>query len=173
MPDIRLAAPRAADLEALLVFELDNRAFFELHINARPPSYYSADGVAAAIEQAVQDAKDDRGYQYLVWEGGQLVGRVNLTRVRRAHFHSAELGYRVAQAAGGRGHASEAVRQVLNKAFSEHGLVRVEAVARAENEGSTRVLTRNGFTPFGRSTRSVELGGTWYDLVHYERRADG
>jgi ribosomal-protein-alanine N-acetyltransferase len=172
MPDLRLAPPTLADLRALFAFEMDNRAFFEAHINARPASYYSADGVAAAIEQAMNDANGDRAYQYLVWDGEQLVGRVNLIRVRRAHFHSAELGYRIAEAAGGRGYASEAVRQVLRKAFGEHGLVRVEAVARAENEGSNRVLTKNGFTPFGRSTRSVELGGVWYDLIHYERRTD-
>lgn len=170
MPVIRLAAPSTADLQALFNFEMDNRAFFEAHINARPAGYYSVDGVAAAIEQAVREAREDKGYQYLVWDGEQLVGRVNLTRVRRAHFHSAELGYRVAQSAGGKGYASEAVRHMLRKAFGEHDLVRVEATARAENEGSTRVLVRNGFMPFGRSTRSVELAGVWYDLIHYERR---
>ena len=170
MPVIRLAPPSNTDLRALFAFEMDNRAFFEAHINARPASYYSVEGVAAAIEQAARDAREDKGYQYLVWDGEQLVGRVNLTRVRRAHFHSAELGYRIAQSAGGKGYATQAVRHVLRKAFGEHALVRVEAVARAENEGSTRVLVRNGFTPFGRSTRSVELGGVWYDLIHYERR---
>lgn len=172
MPVIRLSPPAAADLQTLFAFEMHNRAFFEAHINARPASYYSVDGVAAAIEQAVRDAREDKAYQYLVWDGAQLVGRVNLTRVRRAHFHSAELGYRVAQAAGGKGYATEAVRHVLRKAFGEHALVRVEAVAMAENEGSTRVLVRNGFTPFGRSTRSVELAGVWYDLVHFERRSE-
>lgn len=172
MTDLRIAAPRAADLDALLAFELENRAFFESHINARPSGYYSADGVGAAIELALREAQDDQAYQYLVWDAGVLVGRVNLSKIRRAHFHSAELGYRIAQSAGGRGFASEAVRQALAKAFGEHGLVRVEATARAENEGSTRVLLKNGFTLFGRSTRSFELAGTWYDLLHYERRAE-
>ena len=172
MPRLEIAPPRPADLNALLAFELQNRAFFESHINARPAGYYSVDGVGTAIELAQREAQDDRAYQYLVWDAGVLVGRVNLSKVRRAHFHSAELGYRIAQSAGGRGFASEAVRQALAKAFDEHGLVRVEATARAENEGSTRVLQKNGFTPFGRSTKSFELAGTWYDLLHYERRAE-
>ncbi|WP_374568053.1 GNAT family N-acetyltransferase [Ideonella sp.] len=169
---LQLVAPRAVDLPALLAFELENRAFFEATINARPADYYSAEGVGAAIEQAQREARDDRAYQYLLWDSGALVGRVNLTKVRRAHFHSAEVGYRIAQSAGGRGLASEAVRQVLAKAFGEHGLVRVEATARPENEGSTRVLQKNGFTPFGRSHRSFELAGIWYDLLHFERRAE-
>lgn len=166
-------APCEVDLQALLAFELQNRAYFEATINARPASYYSAQGVGAAIEQARREARDDQAYQYLLWDSGVLVGRVNLTRVRRAHFHSAELGYRIAQSAGGRGLASEAVRQVLARAFGEHGLVRVEATVRPDNEGSTRVLQKNGFTLFGRSHRSFELAGTWYDLLHFERRAEG
>lgn len=101
-----------------------------------------------------------------------LVGRANLTRVRRAHFHSAELGYRIALAAGGRGYASLAVARLLDKAFTELKLQRIEATARPENIGSCKVLDRNGFRQFGRSTRSFELGGSWYDLNHYERRAD-
>jgi [ribosomal protein S5]-alanine N-acetyltransferase len=172
MSATQIIPPRAIDLNALLAFELENRAFFESHINARPASYYSAEGVGEAIELAQREAREDKAYQYLVWHGETLVARVNLTKVRRAHFHSAELGYRVAQSAGGRGVASETVKHVLAKAFGELGLVRVEATARAENEGSTRVLQKNGFTLFGRSTRSFELAGTWYDLLHYERRAE-
>lgn len=170
---LQLVAPRAADLPALLAFELQNRAYFEATINARPAHYYSVEGVGAAIAQAQREARHDQAYQYLLWDAGVLVGRANLTKVRRAHFHSAELGYRIAQSAGGRGLASEAVRQVLALAFGEHGLVRVEATARPENEGSIRVLQKNGFTLFGRSTRSFELAGTWYDLLHFERRAEG
>jgi [ribosomal protein S5]-alanine N-acetyltransferase len=172
MPAIQIIPPRAIDLDALLAFELENRAFFESHINARPADYYSVEGVGAAIDLAQREAQEDKAYQYLVWDAGALVARVNLTRVRRAHFHSAELGYRVAQSAGGRGVASETVKQVLAMAFGELRLVRVEATARAENEGSTRVLQKNGFTLFGRSTRSFELAGTWYDLLHYERHAE-
>jgi ribosomal-protein-alanine N-acetyltransferase len=170
---LRLMPPAPSDLAELLDFELRNRAFFEAHINGRPAGYYSTDGVRAAIETARREADEDKGYQYLLRDAaGSLVGRVNLSRVRRPHFHSAELGYRVAESRQGRGIAREGVRQVLALAFGELKLVRVEATARDGNEGSARVLLRNGFSAFGRSRRSFELGGTWHDLLHYERRLD-
>jgi ribosomal-protein-alanine N-acetyltransferase len=50
--------------------------------------------------------------------------------------------------------------------------VRVEATTRPENVGSTQVLLRNAFTQFGRSTRSFQLAGAWYDLLYFEKRAD-
>ncbi|MBV8604225.1 MAG: GNAT family N-acetyltransferase [Pelomonas sp.] len=167
---LSLAPPTPADIPELLQFETANRAFFEARVNSRPAAYYSPEGVAAAIETAARDAASDQGYQYLVRDAaGALVARVNLVRVRRAHFHSAELGYRVAEAACGRGVASAAVRELLALAFGPLRLQRVEANARAENLASCRVLECNGFVAFGRSRRSFELGGVWYDRVYYER----
>lgn len=172
MPAVTLTPPTPADADELLHFELVNRAFFEARINARPAAYYTREGVSAAIALAQQEALEDKGYQFLVRSAaGELVGRVNLVGVRRTHFQMAELGYRFAESAGGRGYASEAVRQVVDKALGELGLVRLEAVARVGNEGSIRVLHRNGFREFGRSTQSFLLGGVWHDRLHFERRA--
>lgn len=172
-PFLVLAPPAHADRDALLAFELDNRAFFEATINARPAGYYSREGVGRAIAAAIEDAQNDRGYQFLVQsEKGELLGRVNLSGIKRAHCHSGVLGYRIAQCAGGRGIASEAVRQVLEIAFGWLGLKRIEADASVANLGSLRVLERNGFVQYGRSRRSFELQGTWYDRLHFERHAD-
>jgi len=173
MHELSLTQVQLHDAEELLSFEMSNRMFFEQHINARPTDYYSLAGVRSAIETARREAAEDKAYQFLVRDGaGALVGRANLTRVRRAHFHSAELGYRIAQHACGNGYARQAVCQLSALAFGQLGLKRLEATARPENVGSSRVLARNGFTAFGRSTKSFELAGVWYDLVHYERRAD-
>ena len=172
MHTIVLAPPAHADLDALLAFELENRAFFEATINARPPAYYSTEGVASAIGAAIDDAAKDRGYQFLVKSGaGALLGRVNLTKLRRRHYHSGALGYRIGQAACGHGHASEAVRQLLAIAFGPLALLRIEAAARVDNLGSIRVLERNGFVQYGHSRRSFEMQGQWFDCLHFERHA--
>lgn len=172
MSQVHLIPPTLEVADELLRFETDNRAYFEARINARPPDYYSAAGVRAAITLAMQEAAQDKGYQFLVRDAaGVLVGRVNLAGVRRTQFQMAELGYRMGESAGGRGHATEAVRQVVALAFGELGLMRLEAVARVGNEGSIKVLQRNGFREFGRSVQSFLLGGMWHDRLHFERRA--
>lgn len=170
---IFLAAPTRADLAALHAFETVNRAFFEARINSRPADYYSEEGVARAIGAAREDAARDRAYQYLVKsEDGAIVGRVNLSAVKRAHFHSATLGYRIGEAAGGKGYAGMAVREVIKLAFGALGLKRIEADASVGNPASCRILLRNGFVQFGHSRRSFELGGVWYDRLHFELHAD-
>ena len=170
---IRIRPPRDDDAADLLAFELRNRAGFESMINARDPSYYSAAGVAAAIEEAGAARAADRAHQFLVLDDGRLVGRVNLHAVRRGPWQCAELGYRVDQAENGRGIASRAVALVLDEAFGPLALWRVEAVVRPENAGSVRVLERNGFARFGHSRRAFQLGGTWYDRLLFERHRDG
>jgi ribosomal-protein-alanine N-acetyltransferase len=162
----------AADAAALLRFEIEHRAYFERWVQARSPSFYSADGVAAAIAGAQTAWAAGQAFQYLVVEDARIVGRVNLTNIRRTHFHCADLGYRIGEHDGGRGIASRAVALCLEQAFGAHGLQRIEAVARPENQGSIRVLERNGFRQFGHSRRSFELGGQWFDRLLFERHRD-
>ena len=172
MTTLRIRPVLAGDAAALLRFELAHRAYFERWINARDPRFYSEHGVAAAIAAAEAARANDQGYQYLIVEDERLVGRVNLSAVRRTHFQCADLGYRIGEHDGGRGIASRAVALCLAEAFGALGLGRIEAIARPENQGSVRVLERNGFQQFGHSRRSFELGGQWFDRLMFERHRD-
>jgi ribosomal-protein-alanine N-acetyltransferase len=172
MPQPILMPLTLADAGPLFDFEMENRAFFEATINARPSSFYSREGVAEALAMACAEASKDLGYQFLLKDDeGRILARANLSAVKRAHFQSAVLGYRVAQSACGKGLASEAVRQLLAMAFSSLGLARIEADARIDNPASARVLLRNGFVQFGHSRRSFEMKGVWYDRLHFECHA--
>jgi ribosomal-protein-alanine N-acetyltransferase len=172
LAELRIRPVVAADAAALLRFELTHRTYFERWVQARDPAFYNADGVAAAIAAAEAAHAAGQAFQYLIVEGQRIVGRVNLTHVRRTHFHCADLGYRIGEHDGGRGIASRAVALCLERAFGEHGLVRIEASARPVNVGSVRVLERNGFRQFGHSRRSFELGGQWHDRLLFERHRD-
>ncbi|WP_434136701.1 GNAT family N-acetyltransferase (plasmid) [Pseudomonas luteola] len=174
MDRLSITAVNRADAEDLLQFEVQNRAYFESQINARNPDYYSLQGVSEAIEAVIDDAFDDKGYQYLLREpSGHLVGRVNLRAVQRAHYYSAVLGYRIAQHKTGKGYATEAVRLVLDLAFGRLNLKRIEADARSDNAALLAVLRRNGFVQNGHSRKSFELNGEWFDRFHFERHALG
>lgn len=160
------------DAEALLQFEVDNRAYFEHWINAREISYYNIGSVRNAIEEAQSDTESDKAYQFLVKCDGAIVGRVNLVGVTRPYFNKAALGYRIGEHFAGHGYASEAVKLVLEMARLDLGLSRIEATVRPENRASARVLERNGFVVYGIAKRSTHLHGVWYDLMHFERHLE-
>lgn len=81
-----------------------------------------------------------------------MLGRFNLVDV--AHG-SAELGYRVAERATGRGLATAAVREICALAATAYGLRTLRARTTADNAASRTVLARTGF----RVTGDIELRG--------------
>ena len=170
MNDISLVPLNHDDAEELFEFELRHRAYFERWINARSPDFYHIDAVRQSIAESLRNRERDLAYNYLIKEAGRIVGRINLTEVARRYYNKALLGYRVAEDVGGRGIASRAVALVLEEAFQQLGLWRIEATVRDGNTGSARVLQKNGFTEFGRSRQSMFLNDAWHDLLYFECR---
>ncbi|MEM6646024.1 MAG: GNAT family protein [Bacteroidota bacterium] len=167
--EVTLVPATLAYADALLAFELENRAFFEQWIASRGDAFYAVEYVLAHLAAAEHDRARDRSYAYLAFAGSTLVGRVNLRGVERQQFHRATLGYRIGEPHTGRGYATAAVRLVLREACGPLKLYCVEAVVRDGNPASHHVLERNAFRRYGRSTQSVRHHGRWYDMHHYER----
>jgi ribosomal-protein-alanine N-acetyltransferase len=96
---------------------------------------------------------------------------VSLTGIIRGSLQSCMVGYFVAEAKSGRGLATRAVREVLEVAFGELALHRVEAGTAVDNLTSQHVLERNGFTLVGPLRRHLQIGGVWVDHLLWEKLA--
>jgi ribosomal-protein-alanine N-acetyltransferase len=108
----------------------------------------------------------------LVWgltrQGDDTVmGMIGLWRWSR-HHRRVELGYDLARVYWGKGYATEGVTAVLNFAFTQMNMNRVEAYTIADNHGSVRLLARLGFVREGtRRNYSWEEDGTFHDSAIY------
>ncbi|HUZ88604.1 MAG TPA: GNAT family protein, partial [Candidatus Acidoferrales bacterium] len=69
---------------------------------------------------------------------------------------------------GGRGLATAAVRNLVQIAFEEWGLHRIEAGTLLDNVRSQRVLERNGFVRFGVARGYLLIAARWQDHALYE-----
>ena len=158
MPELqRLDASHAP---AVLAFELANRAYFAASVSDRGDDFYDqfTDRYSALL--AEQEAGSCACY-VLVAEDGSVVGRFNLYKLEDG---TAELGYRVAQHATGRGVATVTVRELCRLAAERHGLRTLRAAAARDNAASQKVLTKAGFVPAGPAD-PADLGGkpgAWY-----------
>lgn len=146
MPELVLL--RADHASAVLAFERENRAYFAASVPDRGDDFFTDFEARYAELLAMQGAKTDY-FHVLVDDGGDVVGRVNLFRVEDG---SAELGYRIARKAAGRGLATGAVRDVRELAADEYGLRRLHAKVTRDNPASRKVLERNGFVATGELT---------------------
>ena len=68
-------------------------------------------------------------------------GRINLS-VLEDDRTTAELGYRIGENVSNLGYASEAVKLVLDKAFTTYGFNRIIAGTATDNQASQRVLIK-------------------------------
>jgi ribosomal-protein-alanine N-acetyltransferase len=96
--------------------------------------------------------------------GSRVVGRVNVVDILDG---SADLGYRIAEDAGGRGYAREAARLAL-QAAADRGVRQVTAMTTVGNVASRRVLEANGFEPVAAGEPAeVEVEGQLQRTVHF------
>ncbi|NUT18074.1 MAG: GNAT family N-acetyltransferase [Hamadaea sp.] len=101
----------------------------------------------------------------------EIVGMISLTMIERGPVEAAHLGYWVAQSANGRGVATAAVAAMIDLAFGEMGLHRLEACTMLHNAGSQKVLGRNGFERIGLARRYLKIAGRWQDHILFQRLA--
>jgi RimJ/RimL family protein N-acetyltransferase len=157
---------RAGHAPAILAFELANRAYFATFISDRGDEFF--DRFTSRYSALLAEQEAGLGAFYvLVADDGAVLGRFNMVF---AGDGTAELGYRVAQHAAGRGVATAAVRELCQLAAAQHGLHTLKAAATHNNVASQKVLTKAGFVPAGPAD-PAHLGGkqgTWYqrDLQH-------
>ncbi|WP_367375004.1 GNAT family N-acetyltransferase [Pseudomonas lini] len=145
MKPVRIRTLQSTDAEALLAFELDNREWFERFIDARDAAFYSLQGVTDHIAAYLSDLAAGTWHPFVIEEaGGKLVGRANLKSIDMSE-RSAEIGYRIAQSACGRGLATLAVKHMIQEAQLHWNLKQLVANVYAGNIGSAKVLERCGF----------------------------
>ena len=93
----------------------------------------------------------------------KIVGAINLSQIFRKAFQNCYLGYSLGVHFTGKGYMTEAVNLVLQHAFENLKLHRVEANVQPHNSASIKVLQRCGFTKEGFSRKYLKIDDVWCD----------
>jgi ribosomal-protein-alanine N-acetyltransferase len=108
------------------------------------------------------------GVSYSIREDmGHLAGVVNITGIIRGAFQNGFLGYYTLSPYEGHGYMHAGLEAVLEHAFGEYELHRVEANIQPANVGSARLVLGLGFRLEGRSPRYLRVGDEWRDHARY------
>ena len=105
-------------------------------------------------------------------EDRALVGWLNVSDIVRGALQGANVSYGGVAAHSGQGYMSEGIRLVLDTAFRDLKLHRVEANVQPANERSLDFLRRCGFTREGYSRRYLKIGGRWRDHERFAMLAE-
>jgi ribosomal-protein-alanine N-acetyltransferase len=105
----------------------------------------------------------DRSLVVVVAGDGGLAGVYNLSQIFYGQFGNAYLGYYAFEPHAGRGLMRAGIELLLDHAFGELGLHRVQANIQPDNVASIALVREAGFRREGFSPRYLMIRGEWRD----------
>ncbi len=127
-------------------------------------AWVTAPSSSAEYRLYIKERQGPRNYKYFVCdEVGQICGVMNISEVVRGSFQSAYLGYYALAPHAGKGFMSAGLSLVLDRAFGELELHRLEANIQPKNQRSIELVRRAGFRCEGLSPRYLKIAGRWRD----------
>ena len=99
--------------------------------------------------------------------GDKVIGSITLIRGKGAMQCTAILAYALSRNYWGKGYMAQAVSIVVNEAFKDSEILRVEAQADSENNASQRVLEKAGFVKEGLMRKCAIQKGVVRDRFLY------
>ena len=116
------------------------------------------------IRMALEQFERGDGFQAGVWVAGEFSGAVGFQPIQWLN-RRAEIGYWLAPNVEGRGIMTAAARAMVDHAFGELSLNRVQIQCAAGNAKSQAIPRRLGFTEEGLTQQGQLLHGVYHDLV--------
>ncbi|GAA4940326.1 ribosomal-protein-alanine N-acetyltransferase [Nonomuraea thailandensis] len=109
------------------------------------------------------DGPLNEGFLICLRDTGAIVGRVNVNNIIRGTHQSAMIGYSAYASTTGRGYMTEGLGLLVEHAFGEMGLHRLEANIQPDNTPSLSLIKRVGFLREGYSPNFQFIDGAWRD----------
>ncbi|MBI4428981.1 MAG: GNAT family N-acetyltransferase [Ignavibacteriales bacterium] len=118
------------------------------------------------IQSVVDQFKANEGFQCGIWHKGSFAGVVGFHRIDWMN-KNVEIGYWLAKEFEGKGLMTKSCRVLVDYAFHESKLKRVQIRCATRNTKSCRIPERLGFRKEGIALQAEYLYGCFVDLVVY------
>jgi len=131
------------------------------------PYPYPIESALAWIPTHEENFKNDKSYEFAVTDNltGELFGAIALSNNQK--HKNGEIAYWIGEEYWGNGYATEALKAVIDFAFSEKGYHKVWGRFFATNPSSGKVMQKVGMVKEGVLAEHVIKEGKYEDLIFY------
>ncbi len=176
--NIYLRAPRRRDQRQWMDVRRVSKEFLQPWEPTWPTDGVEKAAFRRRLRRFTEDWHSGDSYPFFILhrETNDLLGGITLSNLRRGVTQAATVGYWMGLPYARRGHMVEAVSLVLDYAFDDLRLHRVEAACLVHNEPSRNLLLKIGFTEEGVARQYLCIDGRWQDhrtfgILQADRRA--
>lgn len=151
--------------ESLRFYEED-RELFERYEPARPHNFYTESYHRYLMNFEYNQIVKGQMMRYWFFpkqEPGKIIGTVSLRNIMHGSYQKCEIGYKLSSAYQGKGIAREGIARIIQIAFTELDLHRIEACCMPGNEPSINLLESLNFTLEGRLRKYALIQGQYED----------
>ena len=126
----------------------------------------SAADIESYEQMMLQKFANNEGLSTVILYNGQFVGKITINEIDWA-TKKAEIGYYLDEAYQGSGIMTRATKGMLDIAFEEYGVEKVEIRVAVENKKSRHIPERLGFTEEGTIRNGESLNEGFVDTIVY------
>lgn len=157
------------DVDAFRVYLLDNKNFLEPWSPIVDESYYENTNLIKVIQADIKSNSEKFSVKLAIFNKveNKLIGTIALSNIVYGPFLSCFLGYKLHKDYIKMGYMSEALNKVIEIAFKELNLHRIEANIIPKNVASQNLVKKFGFQNEGLSKKYLKINGIWEDHYHF------
>lgn len=166
---LRLRPPQHSDYHAWANLREQSRDFLQPWEPTWSANHLSRRAFINRVYWAQRALASGSGLPLFLFETGtgRLVGAVTLDHIRRGPAQAVTCGYWIGKPHARCGYMAEAIGAVVQYAFTELDLSRIEAACLPENMASRGVLEKTGFRYEGEAHAYLQIDGRWRNHVLY------
>ena len=160
---LRLKVLDESSADLVLAYYIDNKAFLHPWEQTRHDVFYSKDAQELSLKLDYDAALKGDMIRYWIFlkSTDELIGSIALTNIIRGIFKSCYMGYKLSEKHVRQGYMVEACRALIDIAFKDMLLHRIEANIMPNNLASIRVVSKLGFGFEGFSPEYLKINGKW------------
>ncbi|MGW3825869.1 GNAT family N-acetyltransferase [Streptomyces sp. NPDC005071] len=157
-PRVAIRRVGRQDYTELSVLQQESAEILRRWLGAREITVEAFESSLERFEQPTHE-----GFVICLRDTGAIVGGVNINNIVRGTLQSGTLGYKAYATTTGRGYMTEGLGLVLQFAFGQLGLHRLEANIQPDNTSSLNLVKRLGFEREGYSAAFQFINDEWRD----------
>ncbi len=158
--------PELSDAKAILDYFLRNREFLAKFEPVRDKDFYTLRSFEDMINLDKILYDNCQALKYWIYKNDKVIGSVGLNNIIWGVFLNGYIGYRLDKDEINKGYMTEALQKLIEIAFDDLRLHRLEANIMPRNKASLSVVKKAGFEFEGIAKEYLKINGIWEDHVH-------
>ncbi|OLY47980.1 ribosomal-protein-alanine N-acetyltransferase [Bartonella apis] len=165
--DVYLRFPMIDDYKEWAAVRTESRPFLEPWEPLWPEDAHTLTRYKNHLERYIEGRKNGQFFVFFVFlnDNNNLIGGISLGNIRRGVVQSGEIGYWCGEKYSGHGFMHESLELMVDFAFQQLKLHRLQAATIPTNIRSISLLEKCGFVREGLMRSYVKIHGEWQD--HY------